>query len=184
MSAANDENLKNYVKWLADKKPYLVDDATLAKLAKLDRDKQEDAYVEDLKRAKTRYKVLSDEGLLPFATKGKSGAGGDFGGGGIPDMGLGGGGLDMGAGGGEDTGLGGPAAGGAPPAPIGEGGPPEVAAGGTTSSSLAMRDLASLESEIKGTVVADDLNTTNENKELLKLKKEQHIALLDVINRS
>ena len=84
MSAANDENLKNYVKWLVDKRPYLVDDATLAKLGKLDRDKQEDAYIKDLRRAKKRYAQITKEQLLPFMDKGKGqqGGGGDFGGGG------------------------------------------------------------------------------------------------------
>lgn len=69
MNAANDESMKNYVKWLADKRPYLVDDATLARLAKLDRDDQTKAYVSDLKRKKGLIDDINAAGLGDLADK-------------------------------------------------------------------------------------------------------------------
>ena len=173
MSAANDENLKNYVKWLVDKRPYLVDDATLAKLAKLDRDKQEDAYIKDLGRARERFKIMTKEGLIPFATPNKGGAGGGDFGGGMPD--LGGGMPDLGG----DTGGVGPAGGGEPPAPIGQNGPPESA----LSPEIATSSLEELEQHLESVSIQDDLYMTDENKILQRNKATQKLALLKMVRR-
>lgn len=79
MSMASNENLKNFVKWLADKRPYLVDDATLARLARLDRDVQEEAYIGDLERKKARQAKIMQKNLLPYVDKKQlGGAGGGF----------------------------------------------------------------------------------------------------------
>jgi len=169
MSAADDENLKNYVKWLVDKRPYLVDDATLARLAKLDRDKQEDAYIKDLRRAKDRYAQIAKEQLLPFMDKGKGGGGGDFGGG---DIGL----PPMPTGGSPDESMiGGPAEGGAPPAPIGQGGPPETA--------QAVSSLDEEEKRLLKVSTQDDLLMVNETTILQKNKAKQKLELLKVVRK-
>ncbi len=174
MSAANDENLKNYIKWLVDKRPYLVDDATLAKLGKLDRDKQEDAYIKDLNRAKNRYALMAKEGLLPFSQTGKGGGAG--GGGGMADLG----GLDLGGGDmGGDQGIGGapaggPAGGGTPPMPIGEGGAPETA----TTPEVATSSMEELQQHLESVVAMEDTFMMDENKILEKQRAQQKLALL------
>lgn len=167
MSAASDENLKNYVKWLSKERPYLIDDATLARLAKLDRDTQEDAYIEDLRRAKTRFTEVNKEGLLPFAQSRTGKGGGDFGG----DVGMP---LDMGgmpAGGGP--GAGGLGEGEVPNVPAGAGGPPETAGGQVAP--------AGTEASIKESTVLDDRFITSENKSLLKEKENWSKAIAEAI---
>ena len=175
MSAATDENLKNYVKWLAEKRPYLVDDATLARLARLDRDTHEKAYISDLERKEIRYKTINDKGLLPFVDKGKGGGGEfDFGGGGS-DMGMpsGDGGGDMGGGmGGEE-----------PNAPIGQNGPPESSnaqlpnAGPTSRLKFVNDFVERYGSETIDAVVKDDIFISSENASLMRQlgKKEEKV---------
>jgi len=178
LSAASDENLKNYVKWLKDKAPHLIDDATLSRLARLDRDTQEKAYIEDLKRKRTRYQTVSKLGLLPFMDqpKGKGGAGGgpiDLGG--IGDIGVGGG--------GEIPGLEGEpgAIGGEPALPTGVGGPPEAAGGGMPAPAGVASSLE-FEEGIRADVAGDDITIANENKSLLKAKSTEDKAVLKVVD--
>ena len=164
MSAATDENLKNYIKWLAKERPYLVDDATLSRLANLDRDTQEQAYLKDLERTAERIKKVSEKGYTEIARareKKGTGAGGDMFGGDIP---LGGGaGGDMGG-----APLGGDMGGGEPNAPIGEGGPPEAAnaAGPPAGMSAALS-----ESDLIKAVSSDDIHLQKENSQLLKERR-------------
>jgi hypothetical protein len=166
LSAAYDENMKNYIKWLADKRPHLVDDATLSRLGKLDRDDQIRSFEKDLQRNKDLYFRLKQKGLLEFvngkdglfsgAKGGVGGGGGDIGGLGLGDMGGG----DFGdLGGGPDMGIG---LEGEPNAPIGEGGPPENATGQNPPPGMA-----SMERELVLSVNRDDVDIIAENRELL-----------------
>jgi len=178
LSASTDENLKNFIKWLVDKRPHLVDDATLARLGRLDRDTQEKAYMEDLRRKQRRLLQISKEGLLPFMQdKSKGGADGggaiDFGG--IGDISVGGG------PGGEMGGVGPAEEGGAPGGPIGEGGPPESAGGQAPPAGMA-NQMIQLEREVTGEVVGDDVALSFENKDLMNAKKIENIAFLRKIS--
>lgn len=168
MSAATDENLKNYIKWLVKERPYLVDDATLARLGKLDRDTQEDVYFKDLKREADRIKRLSEEGLLELAqSRGKKGGG--AGAGFAGDIPIGGG--DMGGlptGGGE-----GMFAGEEPEAPVGAGGPPAAATEGGPP--------AGIEASIYKSVSDDDNYIVQENEVLLKQRSSYKRAIEKVI---
>jgi hypothetical protein len=155
LNAAYDENMKNYIKWLADKRPELVDDATLARLAKLDRDDQYKAQVSDLKRKRDFYAELKKEGLLELfqAKNSKGGAGG-------ADMGP----IDMGTGGALDiNNLGG--GGEEPNLPTGVGGAPESVSGQT-----APQGVATSAEGLRKLVFSDDVAIMNENKMLLKKK--------------
>lgn len=140
MSATNDENYKNWIKWLKQQVPWLVDEGTLARIARLDMKAQEKAFFRDIERRKARETELIRQGLAQWATPTKPGqgappVGGDFEGPGNMDIGPltpgapdlanipAGGGLNapvnapVGAGGGPG---GGPAAtGGPPPTPSG-----------------------------------------------------------------
>jgi hypothetical protein len=174
MSASSDENLKNYVKWLAKERPHLVDDATLARLGKLDRDKMETAYIKDAERTRDRWKTLSEKGLLPFIPNAKgakpTGGGMDLGGGGISSIPGGAGGIDLGS----------PAEGGAPNEPIGAGGPPESAEGEApagTSSSLYDREEQVLASDVS----RDDVSLIGENNTLAAAKSEEKRAILRLV---
>ncbi len=175
MSAASDENLKNYIKWLADKRPHLVDDALLARIARLDRDTQEKAYIEDMKRSRDRYQILAKEGLLPFAQKSGPAAGGDMGSfdlgglGGAPEGGAEMGGVGMG--GGEE-----------PQMPVGVGGPPEASEGQVAPQSVASA-LKGIEGGVVGELMGDDLFYSSENRGLLNLKKTEMVALLKEVNK-
>lgn len=183
MSAATDENLKNWIKWLAKERPWLIDDATLARLARLDRDTQERAYIEDLKRKRDRTQRIAREGLLPFVQTQKGGPGGeDFGGIGDINLAPPGGGEDLGVGmgGGEEPG-----------APIGAGGPPETAGGtvpppspGGAVSSLSLSDtIKSLAREITSNVTQSDLTIVEENKQLQAQKKFEDVAIIEAVGR-
>lgn len=178
MSAANDENLKNYVKWLVKERPHLIDDATLARLGKLDRDDQEKAYIADLRRAKDRYALIAKEGLVPFIAKQK-GAGGDLGGGGLPtDIPV-----DMGGGLGEEPGI----VGGTPDMPQGMNGDIPNAAGGDIPQGVGEGISATMYNELKHEVLGlnskDDLLTLGENKFLSQKKKEEDYAILKAVVR-
>jgi hypothetical protein len=181
MSATTDENLKNYLKWLSDKRPWLVDDATLARLGRLDRDTQEKAYINDLERKQKRLIEISSKGLLPFMQNkpGQGGAGGggavDFGG--IGDIGVGGGGGDMGPG--ADM-----AGGGAPGAPIGQEGPPPAAGGaapGGPPTSALNRAIGDLADDMVKQTTQGDLTTVQENSLLLRAKSREDWAVEKVI---
>jgi len=174
LSASTDENLKNFVKWLVDKRPHLVDDATLARLGRLDRDTQEKAYLEDLRRKQQRLLTISKEGLLPFMQDNKKGGGGPVDFGGIGDISMGGGG-DMGGPGGSPEGMGGGEA------PIGAGGPPE-SAGGQTPPAGFSGQLEQLQREVVGDILRDDMTLSFENKDLLNAKKIENTALLRKID--
>lgn len=183
MNASSDENLKNYIKWLSEKRPWLVDDATLARLAKLDRDTQEKSFIEDVKRDAARMQQLAKDGNLNFArmrSKIFGGGGGegfdlggmsDFGGGDIPLAGAS---------------VGGPEEGGMPPAPIGENGPPAAAtgifpiddSGNTVASSLKF-----FENNLKDTVAGDDVYIASENTALQNMKKYEQYAILREIEK-
>jgi len=174
LSASTDENLKNFVKWLVDKRPHLVDDATLARLGRLDRDTQEKAYLEDLRRKQQRLLTISKEVLLPFMQDNKKGGGGPVDFGGIGDISMGGGG-DMGGPGGSPEGMGGGEA------PIGAGGPPE-SAGGQTPPAGFSGQLEQLQREVVGDILRDDMTLSFENKDLLNAKKIENTALLRKID--
>ena len=166
MSAITDENLKNYIKWLAKERPYLVDDATLARLGKLDRDAQEDAYFKDLQREADRIKRLNEEGLLELA-QAKSAKGGGVGmDGAVPIGGGDMGGLPTGGGegmfGGEE-----------PAAAIGESGPPDVATEGGPP--------AGMEASIKNNLKSDDNFIIQDNKVLIRQRGNNKKALERVI---
>jgi len=155
MSAADDENLKNYIKWLVKERPFLVDDATLARLARLDRDEQEKAYIEDLKRKQKRLITLSKEGLLPLA-KSNEGRGEepiDFGG--IGD-------IDVASPKSENL----------PPTepnmPVGSEGPPEAATGQEPPQGLSSL-LNNIEKGIRKESTKDDMVSIQENEVLKKL---------------
>lgn len=181
MNASNDENLKNYIKWLADKRPWLVDDGTLARLAKLDRDTQERSFLQDVKRDQERLLSLSKDGLLQvansrgkmFGSSGGSSSGvdlggmSDFGGGEIP---LGGGSIDVGN---------------EPSAPIGFEGPPDTSSGTEPPMSDITSSLKNLESEIRSDEVQSDLLISSDNNRLLRLKEmEKYAVLREVSNVS
>jgi hypothetical protein len=172
MNAATDENLKNYIKWLQKERPWLVDDATLARLGRLDRDTQEKAYVKDLERTAERYKVLSQKGLLPFALqKGNQGPA-DMGG--IGDINVGPtGGI------GAEPGM---VGGGEPNAPAGEGGPPE-AANAQVPPQGVQSSLRLMEKDITADVLRDDVHIAAENQALIKAKEYESKALFKVVNR-
>lgn len=181
-SAASDENLKNFVKWLTDKRPHLVDDAVLARLARLDRDDQEKAYIKDLERARDRDLELAKKGLLNYKRDLKKGpgGGGDMGGpidlGGIGDIGV-----DMGPppGGGM---VGPEATGGEPDMPVGAGGAPDSAMGGVPSGMTQSR-FRSLEREVTSDVTADDLVLSAENQAMIRNKSKEDIAILRAVRR-
>jgi hypothetical protein len=124
MSATNDENYKNWIKWLRKEVPWLIDEATLARIARLDPTAQEKAFFRDIQRRKARETEIIKQGLAPWSMPNKPGQPtGGFGG----DQGMDIGpmappppGGDMGGGGGLPGDIGG-----APAAPIGAGGPPE-----------------------------------------------------------
>jgi hypothetical protein len=161
LSAAYDENMKNYVKWMHDKYPELVDSGLIARLAKLDRDDQLKAKINDVRRMQQFYAQLQKEGLLDMFMqmnrKGGAAGGGDLG----P--------LDIGTGGALNIEGGPGAVGGEPGLPIGEGGPPEAAEGQT---SPAMQGTAAAEETlIKRLVFDDDKAIMQENKRLLRNKK-------------
>jgi len=177
MSASTDENLKNYVKWLVKERPYLVDDALLARLANLDRDTQEKAYLKDLERSAKRTKAVNNLGLSEF-TKNQKGAGGDFGG----DFG-GGGDLNFGAGGGADAGaFGGGTFGEEPNAPIGENGPPE-AANAQTPNVSAQSSYLDEEEKLRKLALTEDRLIASENLKLIKLKTEEDKAIVREVFR-
>lgn len=172
MSAATDENLKNYVKWLVKERPYLVDDALLARLANLDRDTQEKAYIKDLERKARRMKAINNLGLsgLTQSQKGEEDFGGDFGGG-VEDMGLGGG--NAGA-------LGQGVFGEEPNAPIGEGGPPETS-NAQIPNIPTQSFLKNEEDRLRKISVEEMNNYKEENKRLLKLKEDEDKAIIKEI---
>jgi hypothetical protein len=183
MSAASDENLKNYIKWLADNRPHLVDDATLARMARLDRDTQEKAFMEDIKRKAKRYKEIANEGLLNFMPKdktigGQGGGGGDFGGG-----------MDLGGLGGPEVGLGGVGMGGGeePAMPIGEGGPPETSQGQVPPQAPGGNPVASALKELEPDIVSearsDDIFYSQENLKLMNSKKYENLAMIREMNK-
>jgi hypothetical protein len=161
LSAAYDENMKNYAKWMHDKYPELVDSGLIARLAKLDRDDQLKAKINDVRRMQQFYAQLQKEGLLDMFMqmnrKGGAAGGGDLG----P--------LDMGTGGALNI-EGGPGVGGGEPGlPIGEGGPPESSEG---QIAPAMEGTAAAEETlIKKLVFDDDKAIIQENKRLLRNKK-------------
>ena len=164
LSAAYDENMKNYIKWLADKRPELIDDGTYARLGKLDRDDQYKAKINDLKRLRDFYAELQKEGLLEFfqmMNKSKGAGGGDFGGGlDLGPIGIGGGEGGFGAEGGE------------PNLPIGEGGPPEAAEGQAVPPPPQGEAAASYdENNLRKLVFSDDTIIMHENQSMLKKKK-------------
>jgi hypothetical protein len=176
MSATTDENLKNYIKWLSDKRPWLVDDATLARLAKLDRDTQEKAYISDLERKQKRLLDISSKGLLPFMDK-KPGAGGAGGGGPVDFGGIGD--IGVGGGGGGEPGAD-MAGGGAPGAPIGQEGPPP-SAGGAPPGGPMTSSLNLLSDEIVKASTQQDLQTVQENVLLQRAKSREDYAVEKVV---
>ncbi len=173
LSAAYDENMKNYIKWLAEKRPHLVDDATLAKLGKLDRDTQMRSFAQDLERNKNMFYNLKKEGLLDFIggknglfSGEKGGVGGgaeDLGGmgfdGGGPPMDFGG---DMGMGMGDDIDTGLPGELDGTDMSIADGGVPENAGGINPPPGMA-----SMETDLLNTLSTDDAAIKAENKTLL-----------------
>jgi len=172
MNAAYDENLKNYIKWLTDKRPWLVDDATLARLAKLDRDTQGKAFLEDVKRDQERLLKLSKDGTLSIAqARGKAIGGGS----GVTDLGalpdFGGGEIPLG---GEAGNIG---VGAEPSGPIGIGGPPETSTGQEVPGSISS-SLQGMEKNLNTQVFGDDLYLINENKHLTELQKRERYAVI------
>ena len=164
LSAAYDENLKNYVKWMMENKPELVDDGLIARLAKLDRDDQLKAKISDLKRKRDFYAELQKEGLLELfqqSTQGGNGGTGFIGGGGDFDLGP----IGMGE---EGPGMGGEE----PNLPIGEGGPPETSEGQAAPAAPPGEAAASYdENNLRKLVFSDDKIIMHENKAMLKQKK-------------
>jgi hypothetical protein len=179
MSATTDENLKNYIKWLVDKRPYLVDDATLARLGRLDRDTQEKAYISDLERKQKRLLTISGKGLLPFVQT-KPGGPGSPGGGGAVDFG-GIGDIGVGQGGGMGDAGADMAGGEAPAAPSGAGGPPAAAGGGMPPSGPTTSTWQHLEGEIRKESTQDDLVISTENQALLAVKSKEDYAVERVV---
>jgi hypothetical protein len=80
MSATNDENYKNFIKWLKKEVPWMVDEATLARIARLDVSAQEKAFFRDAERRKRRETEIIRRGLAPWAKEKKpqEPLGGDF----------------------------------------------------------------------------------------------------------
>ena len=187
LSAASDENLKNYLKWLVMQRPHLVDDATLARLGRLDRDTQEKAYMEDLRRKRDRMQAIAKEGLMAFVQKGK-GDGDAFdvgGGGGIGDIGLGGG---MPPPGGEGDLF--AQEGGEPalPAGVGEGMPEGMGAEAPPAGMAAGKqtfenDLKVLGREAILSRQHDDNFIEHENAELMQRRKTEHLALVRYLDK-
>jgi len=155
LSMAYDEGLKNYILKLRNIAPHLVDDGTLARLAKLDRDTQIKAYKADLVRKKELYTEIAREGLQPFV-----GAKGVAGGGDMGELDLGG--LPEGP-----IGVGGG------PAPIGAGGPPETASGETSSAPASTPMMSSEERELHRQIFADDSFIKHENLKMLKERRSK-----------
>ena len=176
MSATNDENYKNYIKWLREKVPYLVDESTLARIGRLDQTSQEKAYIRDLQRKKRREEEIVKLGLSAYVDKkpGDAGAmGGDFGGGpqgmdigpltpNAPDMTN----MPEGEGGGGPTAL-----------PVGAGGAPSGAATGApppmpTNPGHASKETTNLEA-FSEEVYKDNLN------ELDNIQKENRPYVIE-----
>jgi hypothetical protein len=156
LNAAYDENMKNYVKWMTDKYPELVDSGLIARLAKLDRDDQLKAKTNDLRRMNQWYGELQKEGLLDLYLQQtrKGGPGGDSGGGLGP--------IDFGTGGALNI------EGGEPPLPTGAGGVPEAAEGQVPPTG---GEAISSNTPIKKLVFMDDISIREENKQLLKRRE-------------
>jgi hypothetical protein len=176
MSATNDENYKNWIKWLRKEVPWLIDEATLARIARLDPTAQEKAYFRDIERRKERESEIIRQGLAPWAEPKKPGGSptGEFDGGAGMDIGpmdaLPPGGGDMGGGGGDLAGAGL----GAPGAPIGAGGPPAggAAAGAPpgappTLSAKQSPSLEALASEMLSTASVEDTGLFDQNRILM-----------------
>jgi len=163
MSATNDENYKNWIKWLKKEVPWMVDEGTLARIARLDMNSQEKAYFRDIERRKVRESEIIKKGLAPWAQEKKQQGpiGGDFGGEqgmdigaltpGAPDMGSApaGGGLNAPeaapiGGAGEPTGG---AAAGAPPSA------PTTAANVTSLEKLGKEMLSEVAVEVGNTML-------------------------------
>ena len=158
MSATNDENYKNWIKWLRKEVPWLIDESTLARIARLDPTAQEKAFFRDIQRRKERETEIIKQGLAPWSEPKKPGQPvGDFGG----EQGMDIGPMAPPAGGAGDLGLGMPPGGdmGAPAAPIGAGGPPAggAAAGAPPGAPPAMASQQASELEVLG---ADMLQAT------------------------
>ena len=160
MNAAYDENLKNYVKWLYDKRPELIDDGLLCRLAKLNRDDQFKAKITDLKRLSEFYASTAKEGVYDIfkSMKGRGAGGGDMG----P--------IDLGTGGGLSISDAGPGieGGEAPNLPVGEGGPPEAANAQTPPAGVAASSKE--EDNMRRLVFEDDNTIIRENAHLVKQK--------------
>uniref|UniRef100_A0A7C3WLF5 Uncharacterized protein n=1 Tax=Dictyoglomus turgidum TaxID=513050 RepID=A0A7C3WLF5_9BACT len=153
LNASYDENMKNYVRWMYEEFPELVDSGLIARLAKLDRDDQLKAKINDIKRMKAFYQELQKEGLLDFYLSKNKGKGGGMN---FDEVNFGGGDL---------VGL----TGEEPPIPAGTEGPPETAEG--TEPPPAPEGIAeSMEEPIKRLVFSDDMTLIKENKVLKKKK--------------
>jgi hypothetical protein len=174
MSATNDENFKNWIKWLKDHVPWLVDEGTLARIARLDMKAQEKAYFRDLERKKARETEIIRLGLTPWAQPAKPGQGGapiggDFEGPGNMDVGP----LNPGAPDMANTPAGGGL--GAPDAPVGAGGGPgggPAASGGApptpsgpTGSREERDELTALGAEMLGEVSTEVDRTLKSTRE-------------------
>ncbi len=167
LSAASDENLKNYMQWLAQHRPHLVDDATLARLGRLDRDTQEKAYIEDLKRAKKRWETIAREGLTSYVPAGEEGPAVPGGTGApppppSPDAGD----IDI------DMGM----EGAEPEMPVGVGGPPEAAEGEPPPGVESV--LKRVSKQMYEDLLSSDLATVDENKELSKKTKNNKVGII------
>ena len=167
MSATNDENYKNWIKWLKEKVPWMVDEALLARISRLDITAQEKAYFRDIERRKRRETEIIRKGLAPWVQEKKSQGpiAGDFG---EPTS------MDIGIPGGMPEAP--PAGGGlsAPEAPIGVGGPPEggAAAGEApapppTAASRHADTLEKLSSEMFNEMKSEIDITLSENRPFL-----------------
>jgi hypothetical protein len=167
MSATNDENYKNWIKWLKEKVPWMVDEALLARISRLDITAQEKAYFRDIERRKRRETEIIRKGLAPWVQEKKSQGpiAGDFG---EPTS------MDIGIPGGMPEAP--PAGGGlsAPEAPIGAGGPPEggAAAGEApapppTAASRHADTLEKLSSEMFNEMKSEVDITLSENRPFL-----------------
>lgn len=161
LNAIYDENMKNYIKWMQEKYPELVDSGLIARLAKLDRDDQLKAKINDMKRKRDFYKELQKEGLLEMYMKENNIK--PVGGEGLGPIDFGEGPLNIPAapeGGGEEV----------PPAPVGEGGPPETVEGITPPAAPPGEAASSLDNEtmVRKLVFDDDKIIEKENKKMLK----------------
>lgn len=174
LSAAYDENMKNYVKWLQKERPWLVDDATLARLGRLDRDVQEKAYIKDLERKRDRLLAINKLGLGPLAQPMKGGGGGgdmggmeDFGGGITSTPSIG----EM-----PDS----------PSAPIGEGGPTAAADGAPppapTAAQSNIRRMLMVEGEqVTADMYKDDIHSMTENAQLLASRRAREDTAIESV---